>query len=165
MNLYLPNAPGTYALQLRLNNPIERDIGKLGRFRFPAGELIYIGSAFGSGGLQARLGRHLQHPGKYHWHIDYLLPQAQTVGFWATTLSSHLECRWVAALTTLPGSSVPARGLGASDCLNGCPAHLLAFTNFDQQVINDLLAQTTSEVSNQEHIQEYQMIRTILPAQ
>jgi len=165
MDVLLPSAPGTYALQLRFSIPIERDIGRLGRFHFPAGELIYVGSALGSGGLHARLGRHLHHLRKHHWHIDYLLPSAQPVGFWACTLSAHLECRWVAALMTLPGASVPARGLGASDCLNGCPAHLLAFSGFDQRAIGERLEQTTHEVAIKEHIQDYQVIRALLPAQ
>ena len=165
MDVLPPNVPGTYALHLRLSHPIERDVGRLGRFHFPEGEYIYVGSAFGPGGLHARVGRHLYHRGKHHWHIDYLLPSARLVGFWASTLPAHLECRWVMALITLPGASIPARGLGASDCLRSCPAHLLAFSGFDQQVISERLEQTMHAVANGEHLQEYQMIRAILPAQ
>jgi Uri superfamily endonuclease len=165
MYVFLPGDPGTYALQLHLANPIEREIGKLGRISFPAGEYIYIGSAFGPGGLRARLGRHLHLLKKPHWHIDYLLPPAQPVGFWAITLSAHLECIWVTALMTLPGAYFPARELGSSDCRNGCPAHLLAFSRFDLHLITNRLGQTTSEFARQADIQNCQVIRTALPAQ
>ncbi|HHO76762.1 MAG TPA: DUF123 domain-containing protein [Deltaproteobacteria bacterium] len=35
-------------------------VGKLGSFIFPAGHYAYIGSAFGSGGLHARIQRHIR---------------------------------------------------------------------------------------------------------
>lgn len=161
MSILLPSEPGTYALQLHLSKPVQQEIGRLGRFLFPAGELIYVGSAFGPGGLRARLGRHLNRAGKRHWHIDTLLPAAQLVGFWATTFPSRLECRWVATLAALPGASCPARGLGSSDCRHGCPAHLLAFSGFDQHAIDERLEQSLQEVAQLQQICETPVTRKI----
>jgi len=65
--------PGTYALILHLSKKLERiEIGKLGRFAFDAGFYVYVGSAFGPGGLKARLQRHLRTDKPLHWHIDLL---------------------------------------------------------------------------------------------
>jgi len=36
------------------------------------GYYIYIGSAFGPGGVRARMLRHLRADKPKHWHIDYL---------------------------------------------------------------------------------------------
>ena len=60
----LPTERGSYALHLRLARSRVLQIGRLGRFTFPAGEYIYVGSALGAGGLRSRVGRHLRGDGK-----------------------------------------------------------------------------------------------------
>ncbi len=50
--------PGTYALLLKLDRWERITVGKLGTFDFPAGYYLYVGSALGPGGLQARLAHH-----------------------------------------------------------------------------------------------------------
>jgi len=50
--------PGTYALLLKLDKQERITVGRLGTFDFPAGYYLYVGSALGPGGLQARLARH-----------------------------------------------------------------------------------------------------------
>jgi len=157
------NKPGTYALVLACQKTGRVRIGRLGVLALPPGFYVYVGSAFGPGGLRARLGRHLNHAGAPRWHIDTLLPAAQLIGFWATTFPSRLECGWVATLAALPGASYPASGLGSSDCRHGCPAHLLAFTGFDQQAISEQLEQTLHAVAQREQIHEYRVTRTICP--
>ncbi|MFN2167723.1 MAG: GIY-YIG nuclease family protein, partial [Anaerolineae bacterium] len=117
---------GTYVLGLRLVESRDIAIGRLGGFAFPAGWYLYVGSALGSGGLRARLARHLRRLGegkRAHWHIDVLREHATWVGAWACASDQRLECTWTAALRCLPGAEVVAAGFGASDC--GCPAHLL----------------------------------------
>ena len=42
---------------------------------------------------------------------------------WIAESEERLECIWARALLDLPGSAIPARGFGASDC--ACPAHLI----------------------------------------
>lgn len=122
---------GTYVLALWLGSPCHRVIGRLGAFDFPAGWYLYVGSALGPGGLQARIQRHWRHLGsgkRAHWHIDYLREQAIWGGAWACESGQGLpeqglECRWAAMLRLLPRSRLVAPGFGASDCR--CPAHLI----------------------------------------
>src|SRR3990172_11736037 len=90
----LPSDPGTYALHLRLNRSRWVQIGRLGETRFPAGEYVYIGSAFGPGGLRARLGRHVRGDGQPHWHIDALRAIANVCGLCYIVTTQLLECRW-----------------------------------------------------------------------
>lgn len=130
----LPRQPGGYVLELYLAQTAVLQIGRLGKFTFPAGVYLYFGSAWGPGGLHARLGRHLlpasSHP--IHWHIDYLRAVAEVralgylVGSHDAKSASRLECQWSQAIARLPESTVPVPGFGASDCRSCCPAHLLA---------------------------------------
>ena len=142
----IPKSAGTYVLilLLRAGQPIQ--VGKLGSFDFPAGYYIYIGSAFGSGGLAGRLGRHLamtKPDSPLHWHIDYLRDWAPIVEIWFSerlTPREHLTLReqltpredatprehdWAALVSRLPGSNYPAPRFGASDCR--CRSHLFRF--------------------------------------
>jgi Uri superfamily endonuclease len=117
---------GTYVLALWLGVPRDIRVGRLGEFEFPAGWYLYAGSAFGPGGLQARLTRHRRRTwsGKrVHWHLDYLRESATWGGAWGCDSSQRLECRWAAVLRSLPQADVVAPGFGASDC--GCSAHLV----------------------------------------
>jgi Uri superfamily endonuclease len=108
-------------------------VGRLGEALFPAGPMLYLGSARGPGGLKGRLGRHLQ-PNRavsQHWHIDYLLRIAQVRAIayliqLELSPAAPLECLWSQALVRLPGGGVPQASSGASDCRMGCPAHLIA---------------------------------------
>lgn len=140
---------GTYALLLQLEEPREITVGRLGRFVFPAGYYLYVGSALGPGGLEARLARHLARshtsriplqlerrdrgvrPGdlrgkkRLRWHIDYLLECARLIEVWSVPSGERLECLWARAARELPGAQIPVPGFGASDCR--CPAHLVHF--------------------------------------
>lgn len=116
---------GTYLLILCLPADIAGlRVGRLGQFNFAAGYYLYVGSAFGPGGLDARLSyharRHKQHP---HWHVDYLRAQARLMESWAIGCDTPLERPLVYALAQAPELSVPAPGFGASD--STCPSHLL----------------------------------------
>jgi Uri superfamily endonuclease len=130
----LPAQPGAYVLELYLLQEMVITVGALGEALFPAGAMIYLGSARGPGGLKGRLGRHLQpdRAGPLHWHIDYLVRSAQVRAFayrvqQETPSVERLECLWSQALVRLPGSIVPRPGFGASDCRLACPAHLVVF--------------------------------------
>jgi Uri superfamily endonuclease len=114
---------GTYALILYLEHGEEITVGKLGTFAFPAGYYLYLGSALGPGGLEARLARHRRRNKKLRWHIDYLLEHAQLVEVWSTPSTDKLECCWAQAARQLPGSEIPVPGFGSSDC--HCPSHLI----------------------------------------
>jgi len=114
---------GTYALVLLLERKEEIAVGKLGTFVFPAGYYLYVGSALGPGGLEARLARHRCRNKKLRWHIDYLLEHAQLVEVWSITSPARLECLWAQAVQELPGSEIPVPGFGSSDCR--CSSHLI----------------------------------------
>lgn len=116
---------GTYVLALRLGAGRCLSVGCLGRYWFPAGWYLYVGSARGPGGLCARLERHRRRlgPGKRaHWHVDVLREQGTWGGAWARPTEERLECAWARALGRLPDARIVAPGFGASDC--GCAAHL-----------------------------------------
>jgi Uri superfamily endonuclease len=129
--------PGTYALLLKLDRQERITVGKLGTFDFPVGYYLYVGSALGPGGLQARLARHRrdsesssqlnsdQTGKKLHWHIDYLLQRTQLIEVWSVASEERLECKWGKVARRLSGAQVPVRGFGSSDCR--CPAHLIHF--------------------------------------
>lgn len=112
-----PSVKGTYLLILRLDQDLaDLQVGRLGCFTFAAGYYLYVGSAFGSGGLLARLAYHRQrvkaHP---HWHVDYLRAHARLVETWSVASAMRLERPWARALLATPGLSVPVPRFGASD--------------------------------------------------
>ncbi|MBK9711431.1 MAG: GIY-YIG nuclease family protein [Kouleothrix sp.] len=116
---------GIYLLLLRLDAELaDLQVGRLGRYRCAAGHYLYVGSAFGPGGLAARLAHH-ERPAKArpHWHIDYLRAQARLIEAWAVGSTLRRECCWARALAAEPGLSIPIPGFGATD--NGCISHLL----------------------------------------
>jgi Uri superfamily endonuclease len=126
MNLSgLPAAPGTYALILRANAPTVLSMPRLGSVTLAAGLYAYVGSAHGSGGLRARVVRHLRTGKPFHWHVDYLTATLPVVHVIASKSSTRLECAWVRHLIDLNGASVPVPGFGSSDCRSHCPAHLV----------------------------------------
>jgi Uri superfamily endonuclease len=122
----LTDHPGTYALVLSLPYALaDVCIGRLGRFRFPAGWYVYVGSARGPGGLAARLARHLRLDKPLHWHIDYFRAHARPVEIWYASGTQRRECAWAQAIAGLSGASIPVPRFGASDCR--CSAHLIHF--------------------------------------
>ena len=117
-----PDAPGAYALILRLAGETRLDITSLRRPVLPAGLYLYAGSARGSGGIRARVGRHLKQPKAAVWHIDRLTEAAQVEAVIA--FPGGRECA-VAEFAIAHGAGVPIPRFGASDCRR-CVAHLLA---------------------------------------
>jgi Uri superfamily endonuclease len=124
--LSLENQPGTYVLILQLDRARSLSAGRLDKATFPAGFYAYTGSAFGPGGLKARIGRHWQRHKRPHWHIDTLRRFARIVEIWYTLHPEKVECRWARLLQHTRGAVVIAPGFGASDCR--CRTHLFYFT-------------------------------------
>ena len=56
----LPEDKGTYVLIASLAQMKRLEIGSLGRQDIVPGFYLYVGSAFGAGGLRARIGHHLE---------------------------------------------------------------------------------------------------------
>lgn len=85
------------------------------------GIYVYCGSAFGPGGIRARVERHLRTDKKPHWHIDRLSARATCID--VKTYPVGRECDLVAALIS-ERAVAPVPGFGSSDCRN-CAAHLV----------------------------------------
>ncbi len=107
----------SYQLHIEITRARWLSIGRLGRFRFPAGHYVYTGSARRN--LVARVRRHLAREKTLRWHIDYLLA-ARHAHVRDVSLSREAECR---LNQRLPGE-IPVPGFGASDCRAGCRSHL-----------------------------------------
>jgi len=116
--------PGTYLLLLQLEEDREFAIGRLETLLFPRGYYLYVGSARGPGGLQARLARHCRGAKHPRWHIDYLRGHANLIEIWAVESEERLECLWAEQLAQMPQAR-PIPHFGSSDCR--CPSHLFHF--------------------------------------
>jgi Uri superfamily endonuclease len=114
---------GTYALIIALRVVLHLQIGKLGIHILPSGYYVYVGSALG--GLSGRLRRHLKSEKKLHWHIDYLLRQAEVAEIWYSVGPNRIECKWNMIVQNLPRAEPFIPGFGASDCR--CSSHLTYF--------------------------------------
>jgi Uri superfamily endonuclease len=130
--------PGTYALILHALAVGEIAIGRLGMLQVRPGWYVYVGSAFGPGGIRGRVGRHLRGGAALHWHIDYLRRLAAVEEVWYTLDPAPQEHAWAQAFASLSGASVPMAGFGSSGCR--CPAHLFYLTSpapLDQLILHD----------------------------
>jgi Uri superfamily endonuclease len=136
-----PPVPGAYALIITLGHAS----GEL-----VPGRYLYAGSAWGPGGIAARVRRHARAGKSIHWHVDRLTTAGRVGGVIA--VPGGRECAIVAAVAPLPGVSVPAPGFGSSDC-RACAAHLLrlpddlAPATIARILDTDLLAPAASPVS------------------
>jgi Uri superfamily endonuclease len=114
-------AAGTYALVLKNQSTSTIQIGRRMRVDLQPGYYIYIGSAFGPGGVRARVIRHFRKDKARHWHIDYLREFTDPVFVWYHHSSLRLEHEWAKSLYQLSGIS-HVQGFGCSDCK--CDTHL-----------------------------------------
>jgi len=119
----LRTEPGTYALLLRADTEQLLKIGALGEMTVRPDVYVYVGSAFGPGGVRARVRRHARDDGARHWHVDYLRARTRLDAVWYTHDPARRECTWATALRGRPDAEVPLGGFGASDC--DCRSHLV----------------------------------------
>jgi Uri superfamily endonuclease len=123
----ISSGPGTYVLILFVARAKSLTIGSLGTYPFPRGYYGYIGSAFGPGGLRARLAHHLKASSKPHWHIDYLRRQTDSIEIGFRSAPIKQEHAWARLCQSMPGVSIAAPRFGASDC--ACASHLFFFSS------------------------------------
>ena len=124
MTTDLPDEKGTYVLITQVVQMKRLEIGSLGKFDIVPGFYAYVGSAFGPGGLRARIGHHLESTAEPHWHIDYLLQVATPVEVWFTTAHTKLEHHWADLMENAPGFRVPIPRFGSSDYHRSRASHL-----------------------------------------
>ena len=74
-----PDDKGTCVLIASVPQMKRVAVGPLGEFDIVPGFYAYVGSAFGTGGLCARLGHHVESAAAPHWHVAYLLQVAEPV--------------------------------------------------------------------------------------
>jgi len=108
---------------MRSNAPCTIEVGAKGTLSLQEKTYLYVGSAFGAGGVKARVYRHARTDHAKHWHIDYIRPHCTLQGAWISYADTKLECSWAHALLDTACTSVPAQGIGSSDC--DCPAHFM----------------------------------------
>jgi Uri superfamily endonuclease len=113
--------PGAYVLVMELARPVLFSRPALGEARF-SGWLAYVGSARGSGGIAARLGRHFRPDKKVRWHVDELTNTVRQIT--AVAVPGMSECGLVAQLVESGEFVTAFKGFGSSDC-HCCEAHLL----------------------------------------
>jgi Uri superfamily endonuclease len=140
-------SPGTYVLKLSLPKNRCVRIGQLGHYSFQSGTYLYFGSAFGPGGVAARICRHLGASGNQHWHCDYLIAYSQIEAVYFSYAPTKLECSWTRAVAQLSYTSTPVPGFGASDCKKHCRAHLVYISDsagitFQAKILILLASQT-----------------------
>lgn len=113
--------PGTYVLLMKSMASEELTIGARGLLTINPGYYLYVGSAFGPGGIAARVGRHCRDDKKLRWHIDYLRRAVSVEAVWFRHSPKRLEHDWARSLSQAEGmETIP--GFGSSDCR--CPSHL-----------------------------------------
>jgi len=119
------SSPGTYALILRSPTEGVIRIGRLGNMQIKPGWYVYVGSAFGPGGVRARLAHHIRPVQRPHWHIDYLKTLAVVEEVWFVYGQTSQEHAWSECFAGMRGASLPMAGFGSSDC--HCESHLFYF--------------------------------------
>ena len=113
---------GAYCLALHLPRRVQLSLPRFGTHTFRPGWYLYFGSAYGPGGLKARLARHLRREKAAHWHVDHLTVKADRLECLA--FPGGDECSLRARFEAALGLSVPLAGFGSSDCRK-CSSHLL----------------------------------------
>jgi Uri superfamily endonuclease len=137
----LPEAKGTYVLIASVAQMKRLQIGRLGTFDIVPGFYSYVGSAFGAGGLRARIGHQLESIANPHWHIDHLLGVADPVEIWYTSANQKFEHHWADLLEKAPQFRVPIPRFGSSDYHRSRSSHLFfgkrrpAFRWFQQKML------------------------------
>lgn len=115
---------GAYLVILRLTSGLTLPSFPGGAVNMPAGRYLYAGSAWGGGGIRARLARHFREEKKLHWHIDRLSLAAATLT--GLAVPGGRECDLVESLLKSGRFRIAVPGFGSSDCRR-CESHLLRF--------------------------------------
>jgi Uri superfamily endonuclease len=115
----LPAEKGSYLLVLESVAQGSVRVGNHGVLEYRPGVYLYIGSAFGPGGLRARVSRHADRDKKQYWHIDYLRPCLKLRAVYFSTSFERLEDAWSEQIEAWPETLVPMEDFGATDRQRG----------------------------------------------
>lgn len=117
----LPPEAGAYVLLIDLARPLSLDLPAFRGTEVAPGLYGYCGSAYGPGGIRARVSRHLRDDKAIRWHVDHLTTAGRVAQI-GIRVGGH-ECDLVGVLLARGGMAV-LPGFGSTDC-RLCPAHLL----------------------------------------
>lgn len=144
----LKNLPGTYAVILLSRVDSDVNIGTRLRLSVQPGYYIYVGSAFGPGGVASRIKHHISAVKRPHWHLDYLRQFADVIEVWFTYDTLKRECQWASLISSIGVLYSPIKGFGATDCT--CSTHLMySSTRPDYKQFKDL---AMNQISGQQPI-------------
>ncbi|ASJ02494.1 endonuclease [Thermococcus profundus] len=100
---------GSYLLVIRLDR--DKTVHTKAReFSLKAGYYVYVGSAMNS--LEKRVARHFSRKKKLHWHIDYLLKEAELLRAYLIPSEERLEEKLSVEVSKF---GEPVEGFGAGD--------------------------------------------------
>lgn len=116
---------GSYVVIFTVSERTTVTVGAHGDVAFVIGEYGYVGSANGPGGIESRVGRHLEtdagETDTLFWHIDYILDE-DAISIASVFFSESLEeCAVASELSEQRVRSFDS--LGASDC--SCESHIV----------------------------------------
>ena len=123
---------------MRLPRRRRLEIGRCGTFDFAPGWYLYVGSAFGPGGVKRRTDRHLRRLNfsdvagkskKPHWHTDHFREAATIEEIWFCHDIPEREHEWSITVHSRLRGEVPVPGFGSQDCEgpSPCPSHFFQF--------------------------------------
>ncbi len=118
----LPKIAGAYLLIARLAEPVSISIARRPPGTLAAGWYAYAGSAYGPGGIRARVTRHFRSDKATRWHIDQLTQTASELI--AVPVPGGNECALLQAMAAESGVELSIPNFGSSDC-KICSTHLL----------------------------------------
>lgn len=133
----------SYLLLLKASNPLNVRVGSFGILNLPQGYYVYVGSAGGPGGVEARVRRHRRlaelKRGRLRWHVDYLLVQREVrfLESWKLEKEGLGECQISKKIEKI--STLTLTGFGSSDCRAGCKGHLHYFKRNPRKTLARLL--------------------------
>jgi len=125
MDILTPD-PGAYVLIIDLDHPLALDVPRKSPATLAPGRYVYCGSAYGPGGMRARVARHCKRQKALRWHIDRLTMAGRVIAVHGE--AGGRECDLVDLVLATPGASIPAPGFGSTDC-HRCPSHLVRMPN------------------------------------
>ncbi len=108
----LPRERGSYVLIIKVTEELTVRT-KYGQTKIQKGIYAYVGSAFGPGGLRARISRHWRKEKKLHWHIDWITTSKSCEHRGAWVFPKERAESELAQILAEQFTSVP--GFGASD--------------------------------------------------
>ena len=118
---------GSYLVVLKSEQAKTIPIGKLAQLDVRKGYYVYVGSAFGPGGVIARLKHHAKVSKKPHWHLDYLRAEMEFHQAYAEFSNESNECEWASQIAKNEIAIEPLKGFGSSGC--HCRTHLFYFSS------------------------------------